>query len=147
MADAFPLDLIMLVDDDPDENFVNARTLRRAEMAHRVIAFENPLEGIAYLENPESAPVDVIVLDINMPEISGFEFLERHNLLPTARQARAVIMLLTTSLNPKDMERASVYADTVYQNKPLRPEMIVEAVRTAEKPHGNGTVPTSERGH
>lgn len=129
MTDALKLDLVMLVDDDADENFVNTRTLRRAKMAEDIIAFENPLEALAYLEDAGNPVVDVIVLDINMPEISGFEFLERHKTLPVGRQARTVIMLLTTSLNPRDVDRASNYADTVYQNKPLQPEMVVAAVK------------------
>lgn len=145
MSDAFPLDLVMLVDDDPDENYINVRALKRGAVAHRVIAFENPLEGLSYLDDAGADPVDVIIVDINMPEISGFEFLARHARMPKDRQARTVIMLLTSSLSPDDLERASVYADTICHKKPLRPEMIIEAIGHTGRPTTDETDPVSER--
>jgi CheY-like chemotaxis protein len=126
MSDERASENYMLVDDDPDENFVNKRTLSRSKLAKKIWAFENPIQAIDWLKQEDREPVHVLIVDINMPEMNGFEFLERHNELPAHLHARTVIMLLTTSLNPKDIDRVKEYETVVYQNKPLRPEMIIE---------------------
>lgn len=119
----------MLVDDDADENFVNERLIRGAGIAAEVIAFENPVEALAHLERDDRAPVDLMMVDINMPELSGFEVLDRHRALPDEKKARKVIMLLTSSLNPVDIERARNYPEIVYTNKPLAVETVFQILK------------------
>jgi len=108
---------------------VNERLIRSAGIASNVIAFENPVEAMAYLESDDRAPVDVMMVDINMPEMSGFEVLDRHRALPDEKKARKVIMLLTSSLNPDDIERAGNYPEIVYTNKPLAVETFFDLLK------------------
>ena len=53
-----------------------------------------------YLKAPGSEPVDVILLDINMPEMNGFAFLEAYELTDTNQHARAVVVMLASSPDP-----------------------------------------------
>jgi len=135
----FPLDCIMLVDDDADENFINRRLIMRENLAHKVLDFVNPAEALAALEQPDMHPVDLIILDVNMPEMTGFEFMTRHHDLPPDRRANSVIIMLTTSLNPRDLDKARKFGDIGYHNKPLRPSMIRDSLRQARAQQRDAT--------
>ena len=72
------------------------------------------------LKAPGSEPVDVILLDINMPEMNGFAFLEAYELTDTNQHARAVVVMLTSSPDPHDQARAFSYASVrSYVVKPI----------------------------
>ena len=68
----------------------------------------------------------LILLDINMPIMDGFEFLEEYSKLDSNLKASTVVVMLTTSLHPRDLERADTFPDLkAYINKPLTKEEIV----------------------
>ncbi len=70
---------------------------------------------------------DLIFLDMNMPAMTGWEFLEEYRELDIEQKRRAVTIMLTTSLNPDDEERAkSVSEINAFRNKPLSREMLNE---------------------
>ena len=60
---------------------------------------DNPVEAFNYLKTEK---VDLIFLDINMPAMNGWEFLEKYNNLEKGHRGNIVIIMLTTSLNPDD---------------------------------------------
>lgn len=116
----------MLVDDDPLTNMINSMLLRSGHQFH-VQAFENPLEALEYLRglaHPEPMP-EVIFLDINMPQIDGWEFLEEYQALPIATSGNCRVFMLTSSIDPEDEERSKTYrVVSGFISKPLTWERL-----------------------
>ena len=97
----------VLVVDDSDADLLYAQVvLEAAAVATRVRTFETGQDALAYLQRPEGHSVDVVLLDINMPEINGFEFLDAYEKLHREHRARAGVVMLTSSPDPRDRERA-----------------------------------------
>ncbi len=72
---------------------------------------------------------DLIFLDINLPGMDGFEFLDEYHKLSVRLKSEAVVIMLTTSLNPDDQKRAMSYPEvSAFLNKPLTVEVIRETV-------------------
>jgi CheY-like chemotaxis protein len=100
----------VLVIDDSDPDLLYTRImLEAAGIARSVRTFETAIDALAYLKRPEGHQADVILLDINMPEMSGFEFLDAYQALHARQQATAVVVMLTSSPHPADRARALAY--------------------------------------
>jgi CheY-like chemotaxis protein len=100
----------ILVVDDSDADLLYTRLLLEAAAVAQVVStFETGMSALEYMQRPAGHHVDVILLDINMPEMSGFEFLEAYQQLPPLQQAQAVVVMLTNSPDPADRARAFSY--------------------------------------
>ena len=114
---------VMVVDDTYVDRFIAERNIRKFNFADDVIIKESALSALVFLksvaQSPELIP-DLIFLDIRMPEIDGFGFLAEYNWLPDCIKNHVEIVMLSTSLNPYDLERArkNPYV-TQFVNKPL----------------------------
>jgi CheY-like chemotaxis protein len=114
----------MLVDDDINTNIYNKIILDQANAAEEIVDFQNGKQAIDYLETGENK-VDLIFLDINMPIMNGWQFLERYDQLDKEKKAGKVIVMLTASINPDDKAKALKYnivGDFV--SKPLSAEAV-----------------------
>ena len=118
----------MLVDDDPDDNYIHQLVITDWGKCDTVRVAENGTEALSYLANtahPNYIRPEVILLDINMPGMNGFEFLEEYHQLDKQLKSNVVVMMLTTSLNPYDEHRAEKFNEvTGYRNKPLTKDML-----------------------
>ncbi len=120
------LERIMLVDDDLDTNFYNKIVLEQAKATNEIIVFENGKEALEYLKNG-SDKVDLILLDINMPIMTGWQFLEHYERLDENRKATIVIVMLTSSINSDDRKKADKFSSIKkFINKPISPGIINE---------------------
>lgn len=127
---------ILLIDDDPDDNFFHKIIIEEAGVCNQVQVATDGESALDYLiksgepNQSESFPrPDVIYLDINMPRMNGFEFLDEYEKLDEQLKSKIVIVLLTTSSNPNDQIKAEAYtAVKGFQNKPLTEEMLHETV-------------------
>ena len=118
------LNCILLIDDDEPTNFLNKLTLEQAGCTHQIHIAQSGEEALDYLQNANPRP-DLIFLDINMPAMDGWEFLERYRQLPTERKADIVLIMLTTSLNPDDEIRTRAIPEVSgFENKPLNPDQL-----------------------
>lgn len=128
-----PISCILLVDDDPDDNFLHQLVIDDSGYCEQVQIAENGQQALAYLTNqaaPDYCRPEVILLDINMPGMNGFEFLAEYEKLDATYQAKVVLMMLTTSLNPDDLKRANGHGVVIgYQSKPLTRKMLDEIVK------------------
>ena len=126
------LQCIMLIDDDPDDNFIHERVISKSHVSKRVIAMEKAKDALAYLtseKNTGDTHPDLIFLDINMPAMNGWEFLEAYNKLNKSLQSHAVVVMLTTSDNPDDKLKAkSLNIASDFKTKPLTPEMLDDII-------------------
>lgn len=117
----------MLIDDEDVDQRLYRRVIQRSGLVEELLIFSYADEALQHLEANRDLKVDVIFLDINMPRMNGFEFLEA-----AARElgdgfAKVVVAMLTTSLSPVDQERAQQF-DVVksYIHKPLTTDHIAE---------------------
>ncbi len=114
-----PIQRVMLVDDDSTDNFLHARVLEKSGLVEQVIVFEHAEDALAYLRSNDR-PVDVIFLDINMPRMNGFTFLEKFRELENAGRANALVVMLSTSISPADIRRTKQFSAIVRtEQKPL----------------------------
>ncbi|MEM6641846.1 MAG: response regulator [Bacteroidota bacterium] len=121
------LDCILLVDDDSATNFIHKRTIDKAKLDCRVEICESAQQGLDFLTcsgkytyNTFYPQAGIIFLDINMPGMSGWDFLKKYAALEKKTQNKVVISMLTTSLNPADEKKASTFPEIkAFFNKPL----------------------------
>ncbi len=125
------LPCILLIDDDKITNYLNTMLLEDLDIAHQVLIAENGLEALRLLQqhsDTESCP-DLILLDINMPVMNGFEFLEAYQTLEFTRKQSVVIVMLTTSLNPQDVNRLRSLPQQGFLNKPLSRQKMQDLLK------------------
>ena len=122
------LNCVLLIDDDEPTNFLNRLTLEQADCAGEVRVAQSGQEALDFLstcgERTRPRP-DLIFLDINMPAMDGWEFLQRYRSLPAACKADIVLIMLTTSLNPDDELRTKAIPEVSgFENKPLSQQRL-----------------------
>lgn len=132
----YPFKKVSVIDDSEIDRYIISSVVKRYCFAGEVIEFNMAQKALAYLEENKSNRSmipEIILLDINMPEMNGFDFLESYQLFPEPLKKQVNIVILTSSNNPDDSERASKNPLVrVYLNKPLNENKlsrIVEAVK------------------
>ena len=126
------LDSILLVDDDHPTNFLHKRTLRKMGYTGDIHEAYDAEEGLKLLANDPPLGIQLVLLDLNMPRVNGWEFVERYARdLP---HSDSIIVILTTSLNPDDEKRAiSSQHVAAFHRKPLSREVVEAIVDTRFK--------------
>ena len=120
------LHCILLIDDDEPTNFLNRMLIEEVDCAEHIQIFQSGQSALDYLTgsgsfaNGQFPSPDLIFLDINMPAMNGWEFLDRYNKLDEEFKSRITIVMLTTSFNPDDINRAKENAAiSKFETKPL----------------------------
>src|ERR1044072_3601856 len=127
---------ILFIDDDEPTNFLNKLLVEEMGCAHHVQVVTSGREALEYLtgsgafnNGTEHPRPDLIFLDINMPGMDGWEFLQHYQKLPSTQKANIVMVMLTTSLNPDDEKAAQDNIEiSGFENKPLQPEVIQKII-------------------
>lgn len=111
---------LMLIDDNEDDQMVYRRIIKRSGLVENFHQFFLAEEALTFLRDQACPAIDAILLDINMPGMDGFQFLEAATNEFGDSFARVAVVMLTTSLLEDDKQRASQYAIVKdYLNKPL----------------------------
>ena len=119
----FPSQFI-LIDDDPMNNFICKLTIEMTLGQTEVKAFVNPENGLEYIQsefsNPDKDDSALLLLDINMPIMSGWEFLEMFDNLNFEVKDRIKVCILSSSIDERDKERSYANKNVIeFLVKPL----------------------------
>jgi len=115
---------IWLIDDSAASNLLNQKMIEDQHPKVKIVAFTMASEAISQLKKV-SNPVDMIFLDLNMPGMDGWDFLDEFEIIKSENQLKTHLILLTTSLNPEDEFRAvSNKLVSKYLQKPLKKDQI-----------------------
>jgi CheY-like chemotaxis protein len=124
---------VMLIDDNEIDNLINQKMIEAAVVAENIYTHTSAKSAIEFLKNVERLEVaekvlpDVIFLDIDMPLMDGFQFLDEFEKLGNGVRKKCRIVMLTSSINPQDFTRSKKYVSVrQYLNKPLTNESIVK---------------------
>lgn len=124
------LNCILLVDDDEATNYLHQMIIEELGFTEKVVVAQNGLEALDYLKSEEGGihpQPDLIFLDVNMPRMNGWEFLEAYEKLAANQQGDIVMVMLTTSLNPDDLDKSQrIPKIKGFRNKPLDAKMLQE---------------------
>jgi len=101
--------LAVLIDDEKIDQMIYRRVMERSGIVHEIMTFSHAMDALEFLKRKDRPDVDVVFLDINMPRMNGFEFLEAATAAFGPGFAKMVIVMLTTSINPDDHARATAF--------------------------------------
>ena len=125
------LNCVLLIDDDEPTNFLSGMIIEEANCSKHVQVMPTGKEALKYLASSQqsknnSLPYpELIFLDINMPAMDGWEFLDEYKTLTKDHQKKIIVIMLTTSLNPDDALRAYETPEiSGFENKPITKEKL-----------------------
>lgn len=123
---------VLIVDDDITNNFLSEILIQEMNITDHIFTVYNGKDALTFIQNNylegnntlKSNCPELILLDINMPVMDGFEFLEEFEKIPNKESSNITIVMLTSSDDRRDLEKASQYNVAGYLNKPLTEEKI-----------------------
>ena len=123
---------ILLIDDDPSINFLNKLVIEKSPVRAEVKVHTDASEALEEITKNTITP-KMILLDINMPVMDGWEFAQRYEQLPESAQS-SKIFILSSSISPNDKKKAeqSPVIDGFF-SKPLTIDMVNELVKIASE--------------
>ena len=125
---------LWIIDDDPMSSFYIKRLAELGELAHIITIYNTAQGAIDYLlhhkKTVEHLP-DIILLDIYMPEVDGWEFLTQLQAVEDQLIKRVAIYIISSSNHPKDLTRAQAFPLVrSYFQKPVTLDVLKDMVAT-----------------
>jgi CheY-like chemotaxis protein len=129
---AHTLNHILLIDDDDITNFINERVIKRDHLANTITVMHRADHALQYLSTlTDSEKPNLILLDINMPAMNGWEFIEEYKKIDAKITEDIILVMLTTSINPDDKIKAQENTHiNDFKVKPLSSEILTEIIHT-----------------
>jgi CheY-like chemotaxis protein len=120
---------VMLLDDSELDNFINRKVIESAHFAEKIFVNTSGVSALEFFKNLLASDVElfpeVIFVDINMPMMDGFQFIEHLKGLLKEKIQDVKLAILTSSVNPEDQGEAALkFKEVKFFNKPLTKEML-----------------------
>ena len=126
------LSCILLIDDDAPTNFYNRKIIEQQACTEHVEVCINAKNGLELLKSKfkDGLPPqpELIFLDLNMPGMDGWEFLDAYEELPSPQKGNVVVVMLTTSVNPDDEKKALEKGIKGFTIKPLTEAILTKLI-------------------
>ena len=121
---------VMVIDDVQIDRYMAEKVMKKYDFTEEIVTVESAMDGLelleACIEDPSALP-DLIFLDINMPQMSGFDFLDEYAKFPEHVKKKCIIIMLSSSMHPEDKNRAleNPYI-CKFLSKPLNADRLLE---------------------
>jgi CheY-like chemotaxis protein len=117
------LTTVLIIDDNETDGWIAGRIIKKYDEQAAIVAFNNAADALHYLRgevDPSGETTYVVLLDIYMPGMDGWQFLEEYLYLPAANRAVTRLYMHTSSISPSDQRRAGAFSYVQhYVSKPL----------------------------
>ena len=123
------LSRFILIDDDEINNMISSVTIKKMAKNAYIQSFLNPLDGFEHIvteySNPDQDFTAILFLDLSMPVMDGWEFLDRFGKLDAAIRDRITVYVLSSSEDNRDINKAKQNKNvSEYVSKPLTTETV-----------------------
>ncbi|MDO6471223.1 response regulator [Maribacter sp. 1_MG-2023] len=123
-----------IIDDDPIFVYGTKRIITEVDFATSILVYSNgqeALDGLKKLCMAREPLPDVIFLDLNMPILNGWEFLDEFKNCKSKRSKKIIIYIISSSVDPRDLERVKNYEQVdTYILKPITPDDLAKILGT-----------------
>ncbi|MEO8236368.1 MAG: response regulator [Flavobacterium sp.] len=116
--------IICIIDDDPIYKLITKKLIQKTKLYSETIEFNNGNEALIYFESASSLP-DILLLDIEMPEMDGWEFLDEFCKLEKERKKESTVYIASSSIAIDDKMKAKKYECVKdFLSKPINLEKL-----------------------
>ncbi len=129
---ARPVKIVMIEDDEGHARLIE-KNIRRAGVTNEIVAFVNGTEALAFLLGADGTGSEhvgktlLVLLDLNLPDMTGMDILAR--MRDSAHLKRTMVIILTTTDDPREVHRCYDLGANVYVPKPMQYEKFVNAIQ------------------
>lgn len=127
-----PFERVMLVDDNDIDLLIMSRIISRNDFAAEVIKYSMPAKALLFLKQHQNEPEllpQLIFLDIHMPVMSGFDFMEVYSGLPAIVHNNCKVYIVSSTCNENDILRVQNEENVVgFHEKPMTKEFLANIV-------------------
>ena len=124
-----PFKHIVLVEDNPIDVFINTKVIEQANLGNVIHSFPSARPALDYIKDSDEKNLelpDLIILDIRMPDMDGFDFLNEFNQFSDTITQDIKILMLSSSIDPEDEAKAKSYTAVVdFICKPLTRDKLL----------------------
>ena len=130
------VEVCCIIDDDPIFVYGTKRIMKEVNFTEKILVFNNgqeAIEGLFEISQSEELMPEVIFLDLNMPIMNGWEFLEEYEKLPKTNLKKTIIYIISSSVDPRDLERVKNYEKVNnYILKPITPDDLSNILKATK---------------
>lgn len=124
----YKFEKVMVIDDTAEDTYITSYVIKKSNYSREILKFDLATEALEYLQlninNPSLLP-EAIFVDIYMPLMTGFEFLDEYEKLPEDYKSKCTVFVISSSFDERDINRARSNKNVkAYIEKPLRRDFL-----------------------